>query len=185
MSVAEADAVFIERGYMVDCEKNLYVQKESGWVPVQKLKKHIYKLLIHGGVAYFIDNFGDCFAIGDAPVFIFGILGTPSFFGIHNGRLLALDAYQRLWVHELSGKLITILFVKSKCCEFILRNGYIAVLAKSDGGNNNMQVYNREYQLRLDHPACEAADFQPMHIIYTTEDGAFRFDAAEGEKKKM
>lgn len=184
MDASDVRTVFSGDGYVVDEDKNLYALREDKRVFVQRLRKHIYRLVVYKGETYFIDSFGDCFAIRGGPVFMFGILGMPSFFEIQNDRIFVLDAYQRLWVHDLLGKLAAVVFVKAECGRIVLRDRFTVVFVKpeEDGAQDVLiKVFNEEHRLVLSRRVCEITEYQPTCFVFTSADGTFRFDVVDNK----
>lgn len=152
MNPADINAVLDKDGYVVDAEKNLYARRDNKCVFIQQLKKRIYDLAAYGGSTYFLDSFGDCYAIcGGGIRFIFGILGMPTFFAVRNDRFFVQDAYQRLWAYTLDGRLDGLVFLKARILSIEADEKCVALLLErpknGDTEFQNIKIYGNDYQL--------------------------------------
>lgn len=138
------DQEFASGRYSVDSNKNLY-RVEDERVFVKRLKKNVYDIVHYKQYDYLIDLFGDCYLIQEDK-FLFGILGRPQFFEINNNLIYTLDTYKRLWICDLTGKIVTMIFTESAEA-IIIKDSYILALSPKTAvstENQNRTVQNIE-----------------------------------------
>ena len=104
--------------YFVDPEKRLF----HGDQFICTLKKHPFAIRGYNDRAFLIDMFGDCYELGDSPRFLFGILGLPLFFRVHDDAIYTADTHGRLWVCELDGRVRRIIFTGAPILGVMLVN---------------------------------------------------------------
>lgn len=138
------DKTFENGRFKVDPRKNLYRKAAGSYSLVQKLNKPIYALATYGDKAYFIDTFGDCYAIDSSIHFLFGILSNPLYFAVRNDRIYALDKYSRMWVHDLEGEILNVSFLKENICTVVIKELYCSV---TTDGNKRVIDYGKQCEM--------------------------------------
>lgn len=136
-------SVFLDK-FLVDSDKNLFKIKNGEKIFIQKLKKHILKVVEFEESCFFMDTFGDCFRfnnqIEDSScdlTFLFGVLSTPLYFNVLNNRIYTVDKYSRAWVHDLDGEIINIAFINENILDIHVNNNYCC--AVTDGNERKIE----------------------------------------------
>lgn len=114
---------FFENGLYKTDNKELFKMVDGKYYLVTKTRKNIYSIITNNKT-YVMDSFGDCYELNDDLKFIFGILSNPLFFGIKNDRIYALDRYSRMWICNLKGEIIKIVFLKENIFKVNLEKCY-------------------------------------------------------------
>ena len=159
MSQIEDQKCIESCGFKIDSEKNLFIKTGNDFVLVQKLKKDIYKMVQFENSTFFIDTFGDCFIMKTVPVFLFGILSTPTYFNVLNNRIYSIDKYSRVWIHDIEGEILNISFLKENIKTVIIKNDYCSITTdgqasvvdysnvQSESIEKFLMIYNRSFEL--------------------------------------
>lgn len=133
MKRADLEVSYEYGEYVVDNNKQLYLNKDGEYEIIEKLRKNVFRMTGCNGRTYLMDTFGDCFFIdGSHCTFIFGILGLPHSFDVAKHRILAMDSYGRLWVYHTDGTLLTVCFFSGQVLNVKVTEQYMAVATERD-----------------------------------------------------
>ena len=144
----DTNGIYKFEEYRVDAEKNLYKEVDGESKLLYRLKKRVYGICKAGGAGFLLDTFGDCFKLGEEPVFICGTVSQPRLFYSLPDSLVILDSYSRIWIFGLDGTLLNIKFLEGEVERAFSNLKYTAfVLAnKGNGGAKILAMYDPSLQ---------------------------------------
>lgn len=168
---------FLNGRYVLDAKKQLYKVSEDNKILIKQLKKSIYDIKEYNK-DYLIDKFGDCYCIQDDK-FLFGILGSPLLFNVANDQILCLDVYRRLWICDLNGKILNIIFTNGAGAVLSVKDRILIFESDKLESKGDLAERTAGYHHEMMNNFLKNKSIRKTCVVYENLTETFRFDLDE------